>query len=101
MVVLPTGGVRTLQFQRGRRASAGVVKAGFLEEEAFAPVFAGGVFSLSGKDVSLSDGAGERKCLGGRGHPDHWGAGVFVLIRFRACEVSEAGKVCERPLMTD
>lgn len=27
------------------------------------------------------------------------GAWFFVLTRFRACEVSEAGKVCERPLM--
>lgn len=35
------------------------------------------------------------------GTQNHWGAGFFVLIRFRACEVSEAGKVCERPLMTD
>lgn len=54
------------------------------------------MFSLAGKDVSLSDGAGEMKCLGGRRHMGAW---FFVLTEFRAGEASEAGKVCERPLM--
>lgn len=79
-----------------------MVKAGFLEAVAFALGLAGRMVSLAAKDASLSDGAGDRKHLGRGGHTgDIWGAGIFVLTRFRACEVSEAGNVCERPLMTD
>lgn len=47
-----------------------MVKAGFLEEVSFALGLAGEVFSLAGKAVSLSDRAGERKYLGGRGHTE-------------------------------
>lgn len=68
-----------------------MVKASFLEEAAFAPGLSRGVFLLAGKDVFLSDGAGE---VPGRqrARGTAWGSGLFVLTRFRACEVSEAGK---------
>lgn len=41
-----------------------MVKAGFLEEVAFALGLAGRMFSLAAKDASLSDGPRDRKHLG-------------------------------------